>query len=345
MVTRAQAIFEEKFTLTRNLADLYQGLAERQKTLLARQVPPTSPVLRVRLNLLMPEYESEVLAAHINSVRVQDYQDVEAYLIVDTGTAGKYRREIEGALAASPVAITLVEIDFFRYAICPGITTRRRVGEVLQELLLACSDDHALVTVAPNESLFSNHVSVLAGALRRDPTVDCAATAAVLIDADVPVHAIHELIDFGHVNRAGPPGYGRFMLRLASIPADIHTALPYLDGRPMAVLIGERTIAQQLPATIAINIQSEYPPRTWDDAAENEVIRDFSPGAFKLSTGFGPRPVLTYPAPPAQASAELTLFQFVRRLFNRRWVGTQIEAIRKHGLVARLVIFKRKLGL
>ncbi len=340
MIAKSQDIFRQKFTLTRNLSDLYIGLAERKRELLARQNPPSLPPVKVRINLLMPEYSEAVLRAHINSIRVQEYRDFSPALVVDTHSANVFRREIKVALATSPIAIELVEIDFFRHGIQPEIKARRRLGEIIQQLLGGAAGADAFMVVAPNESLLSNHLAVLAGAMQRDADISCAATAAVIFDGDVPVHSVHELIDFGHVDRKGPPGYGRFIFRMSTIPQDIGIALPYLDGRPLAVLAGGNAIDQQLPATINIYADCEFPERTWNEASENEIIRDYSPGAFKLSTGFGPRPLTVQPPAPTMA-----VLQLARRLFNRRWVSAQVVAIKKQGLSARMQVFKRKLGL
>ncbi len=340
MIAKSQDIFRQKFSLTCNLSDLYIGLAERRRELLARQNPPSSPPVKVRLNLLMPEYSEAVLRAHLHSVRVQEYQNFSPVLVVDTHTANTFRYEIKAALAASPIAIELVEIDYFRHGIHPDIKARRRLGEIILQLLAGAAGADAFMVVAPNESLWSNHLAVLAGAMQRDPDISCAATAAVIFDGDVAVHSVHELIDFGHVDRRGPPGYGRFIFRMATIPQDIGIALPYLDGRPLAVLAGGNAIAQQLPATIIIYADCEFPERSWDEAAENEIIRDYSPGAFNVSTGFGPRPLTVQPLAPT-----MSMLQLARRLFNRRWVNVQVAAIKKQGLSARIQIFKRKLGL
>ena len=340
MIAKAQDIFRQQFTLIRNLSDLYCGLAERKRKLLERQNPPEIPALKVRLHLLMSNYDEAVVQAHIQSVSVQEYANFSSALIVDKRAANDFRREIEAALAAAPVTIELVELDYFSYGIHPKIKARRRLGSVLAQLLDTTAGFDAVMFVAPNEKLFSNHLAVLAGALQRKPDVHCAATAAVLLNGDMPVHDVHETLDFGHVNRVGPTGYGRFIFRVGAIPKDINIALPYLDGRPLAVLLGDNAIDQQLPASIMIYVEQDFPERSWDDAAENEIIRTYSPRAFKLSTGFGPRPVPTAMCVPA-----VSKLQLASKVFNRRWIAAQIHAIREQGLSARLQVLKRKLGL
>jgi len=339
MIEKSQDIFRQKYTLIRNLSDLYNGLAERKRELLVRQNPPTSRPVKIQLNLLMPEYCEATLQAHINSVRVQEYQNFSPVLVVDKCLASEFRREIEAVLAVSPIAIELIEVDYFSFGIHPQIKNRRRLGEVIQQLIEAASGADAFMVVAPNEVLFSNHLAVLAGALQRDPDVHCAATAAILVDGDSPIHSVHELIDFGHFDRKGPSGYGRFIFRMAAIPQDIGIALPYLNDRPLAVLVGNNRIDQQMPASITIRLEEGSPSCTWNEAAENEVIRDYSPGVFNVASGFGPRPVAVLP------TSAMSQAQQFPKMFSCRWIKAHIIALRKEGLLARIQAFKQKLAL
>ncbi len=341
MIARAQEIFRLNFTLTQHLRDIYIGLPERKKELSCRQNPPSAPALKVFACLLMPEYSDEILRAHIDSIRTQEYPNLLPAIVIDSKNAAPFQNEIEAALAKSPVVIKVINTEYFNYGINPEIKVRRRTGEIIHHLLIEeSSEADAFVVVAPNERLFSNHIGVLAGALQRDADVHCAATAALLQHGDNPVHSIHELIDFGHVDRAGPPGYGRFIFRISAIPQDIDIALPYLDGRPLAVLVGSHVINQQLPASIIIDLQTEFPERTWSDAAENEIIRDYSASAFKVAVGFGPRIINQQ----ASAASTATMLQLVKRHLNRRWIQAQIGALRKQGMSARIRALKKRLS-
>ncbi|WP_394789274.1 glycosyltransferase family 1 protein [Rhodoferax sp.] len=339
-IAKAQGIFRDRFTLIRNLGDLYGGLSQRKQQLRDCQNPSSAPWIQVRLNLLMPQYSAKVLRAHLESVCVQEYPYFSPVLVVDSLDFVKYRSEIMAALASSKVAIELVEIDFVKSGIRPDIRLRTRLGAIIQNLLKTNTSADAFMVVAPNETLFSNHLAVLCGALQRDPGVNCAATAAVLIDGDTPVHAVHELIDFGHVNHSGPCGYGRFIFRLAAIPRDIDIALPYLDGRPLAALVGNSAIDQQMSASITINVQIDFPERTYNDEAETEIIFHYAPGACKILVGFGPRLQTAHTGSVAAAKLKL-----VSNFFKRRWVRAQIEALRKQGFKARIQVAKRKLAL
>jgi hypothetical protein len=154
MIARAQAIFREKFTLIRNLGDLYTGLPARKQALSERINPPALPAPRVKLELLMPEYSGAVLQAHIASVNAQDWGSFSATLVADARTCAAHRAEIQAALAASPVPIALSEVDYFSYGIHPDIRARRNLGAVVAQSLRATAGFDALLIVAPNERLF-----------------------------------------------------------------------------------------------------------------------------------------------------------------------------------------------
>jgi hypothetical protein len=129
------------------------------------------------------------------------------------------------------------------------------------------------------------------------------------------------------------------MFRKASIPTDINIALPYLDGRPLAALIGENKIHHLLPATITLNTKEVFPERGWDDTAESEIIRDFSPSALRVSA----RDAFLLPR-PASAVATLQNTSLGRLLLNPAWIRAQIHALRVHGVMTRLAVLKRKLA-
>ncbi|MEJ5057644.1 MULTISPECIES: glycosyltransferase family protein [unclassified Pseudomonas] len=338
-IEKAQAIFKDRFTLIKNLTDLYQGFAERKAELDNHHLPTSQTALKVGLYLLMPKYSAEVLDSYIQSVCVQEYSNFQAIIVIDDKIASQCRDEIATALAKCSTHIEIAEVEFYKTGIHPEINAKRRLGEILAELIEEAEDFDAITFVASNEQLFSNHLKVLVGPLQQNPSINCTASAAVLLNRDAPIHTVHEILDFGHVDTNAPPGYGRFMFRKASIPADINIALPYLDGRPLAALIGENKINHLLPATITINTQEVFPEKGWDEVLENEVIRDFSPSALGISA----RAAFQLPN-PGSAVATLQNTSLGRLLLNPAWIRAQIHAVRVHGVMTRLAVLKRKLA-
>ena len=341
MIAKAQELFRNRFALIRSLKEIYRGLPARKLELLTRQGLASPNPINVRLNLLMPEYSASVLKAHVASAVAQSYGNFSAALVIDSRLQSRYRQEIEAVLADLPLRIELVELDFYASSIAPDIKPRRKLGEALADLLPSMPGSvEAVVFVAPNETIFSNHLEVLAGSLQRHPQTHCAATAAVLSNGEANVHGVHELLDFGHVNPAGPVGMGRLMLRMASLPDDLEIALPHLDRRALAVLVGDKPIRQELPSTVVIDLRTPFPPPFFDDAQETEVIRAFSPGALTIAMGAGPYPPPQPAGTPLATAAEP--LPLVVKMLSPRWHVAQFRALRDHGFRARLRALKAK---
>lgn len=341
MIARAQEIFRNRFALIRSLKDIYSGLPRRKLELLARQGLALPHPLHVRLNLLMPEYSADVLKAHVASAAAQSYGNFSAALVIDGRLQSQYCQEIEAVLADLPRRIELVKLDFFASSLAPDMKPRRKLGEALADLLQSIPGTaEAVVFVAPNETIFSNHLEILAGSLQRHPETHCTATAAVLSNGEASVHGVHELLDFGHVNPVGPVGMGRLMFRMASLTDDLDIALPHLDRRALAVLVGDKPIRQELPATVVIDLQTPFPPPFFDDAQETEVIRAFSPGALTIAMGAGPYPPPQPSSTPVATAAEP--LPLVVKMLSPRWHVAQFRALRDHGFRARLRALKAK---
>jgi hypothetical protein len=335
MIARAQKIFTEKFTLTRNLADLYNGLKARQAALLERNAPAAAPRLKVQLNLLMPDDSDDVLAMHLASVRAQQYEHFSATLFVDAALSPEARARIEAEVARSPVPVALAGVAFFNHSLHRSVTTRRRLGEVLTEVLARPAQADAVVFVAPNEKLLSNHLSVLAGSLARNPSAPSAATAVVYDNGTGAAHSVNEDIAFHQLRVEAPIGYARFMLRVAALPRDLRLYLPYLDRKTMAILCGGADVVQELPSTVLIQVASEFPPGSWDEGQENELISSFSPTVFAARTGHAIiLPSLSLPVVvqgsnilPERPRHPLGWFVFQSRLMRRDGARARLAAL------------------
>jgi hypothetical protein len=336
-IEKAQQIFRDRFNLISNLSDLYANIDQRKADLRTLQSGSTDQEkLRIQLNMLMPVFSEKILDAHVASISRQDYGNFEPVLWVGSQTLNQHRVEIERLIAKSRVQVRVMEAVFADNPEGSSTTYARPLGRIIYDIVQDAAAYDALVVVAPNERLLSNHLSVLAGALQRDVSVTCAATAAILDTGAETIHSISELIDFGHVDRSNPPGYGRFIFRTSGLPSDLDVALPYLHGRPLAVMCGENGIDQQLLATITIDLSEEFPLRTWKDEVEHEVIRSYSPRAF--TPAFGMMPVS--PSAPIVAMGAPSRLHL---LMTRDWWMAQLWALRRHGVRARLSAMKRKM--
>jgi len=182
---------------------------------------------------------------------------------------------------------------------------------------------------------------VLIGALQQSPLVNCSSTAAILKKKMVPVHQIHELIDFENPDANHPIGYARFMFRVATIPKDTSVALPFLDHSPLAILVGNGDISELLPATVSISID-ELIVNIGDFGLERHIIRDYLNGPSKIRRGFNVEYVpLSHHYHQVVPKKYWATFKF---FLDYRWVVRQLKLIKKDGVQLRLQRLKRKLA-
>lgn len=341
LIKMSQEIFKEKFTLKQNLGDLYTGLNDRKAELLRRQgLGGWAPQLIIGLYLLLPTYSKDVLLMHIASVLAQEYTEYSSVLVIDKAITIQDRADIAQALKTVGVKIEVIELDFFKYGLVKDVRYRRKLGAVINDLLGNVNQVDAIVIVAPNEKIFSNHLQVLGGSLIRNPATNCVATAAVLKHGNIPVHGVHDLVNFGILNSAAPNGYARFIFRVSALPKNLNIALPYLDRKSLAAMLGENIIRQEIPSTLVIDVTQEFPDGIWDEGQENELLGDFAPNSFIIYKGFTrDLPAATL----ANVAYEISVPPSYPR-FSRRWVFHQANALRTEGVLARIRILKTRLG-
>jgi hypothetical protein len=336
-IAASQEIFKAQFNLRTNLIDLYSELNERKKQL-KQQLNPFDCVLsKVVSYFLMPAFSEVILKKHLASITVQDYEHFYPVLVLDAKLSEKQVEKIETILKDVESKVKIIKLDFSNHANVFS-STKRMLGDIIFELIALSNNADAIMIIAPNESLYSNHVSVLAGVLNRNPNASCAATAAVIRNGNA-IHAVNELLDFGHVDRSAPPGYGRFIYRVSQLPSEALKVLKSLDGRPMAALIGKNQLFQQFQATIEIDITNEFPARTWNEAGENLIIKSYSPEVMNIFFGINPQP-----KDRAYLPSKLTLKQLLLKFVDVFWLKGQIKALKREGLVKRFKVLKRKLG-
>jgi hypothetical protein len=333
-IEQAQAIFRAEFNLTKNLRDLFSGLRERQAALAAHGAPAASvaPALRVQMHLLMTDFSEPVLERHLHNAGCQDYAELDITLHVDGGLPDNIRKHIDGRIAQTGSRIRVAVAQY--YVTSPqGIVERRRTGQVIADVLQHVGQDGAVLFVAPNESLLSNHVSMLAASLLRNPQAPCTASAVLYRNGVEPVHAVGERIEFRQFSVQEPVGYARFLLRAARIGADRNLFLPYLDRKSLAVLCGGGAIVQEVPSTVIIQVEQQFPTGHWDEGQENELLSSFTPTVFAPHVGHAiVLPPLSLPvAPPKPLPVKLpgavNWLVFQKRMLERDGKRARLAAV------------------
>jgi hypothetical protein len=345
-IEQAQAIFRADFNLTKNLRDLFSGLRERQAALAAHGAPVSpvgtapAPHLPVRMHLLMPDYSEAVLERHLHNAACQQYAELDVTLHVDAGLPAPIRKMIDDRLAQSRSAIRVAVAQY--YLISPqGVIERRLTGQVIDDVLnvAPASEAGAVMFVAPNEALLSDHVAVLAASLMRNPQAPVAASAVLHRNGVHSVHAVGERIEFRQLSEQEPVGYARFLLRAAMLPADRSLFLPYLDRKPMAVLFGGSAVVQEVPSTVVVQVDEPFPTGMWNEGQENELLSALPPTVFEACFGHAiilpPLSLPVPPAPPPPVPVERPDHAF-------GWFVFQSRLLRRDGKRARVAALLRK---
>jgi len=184
----------------------------------------------------------------------------------------------------------------------------------------------------------SDHISNLKKTIMADPDlVGCASTVIHNLMGREVVQ-VHDLIDFGHVDANAPNGLGRFMFRRSTLPKNYETCLPFLDGRALACFYQKDRVRIHPLPSIKIDLETEYPPRTWNEAYENEVLREFDSQIFKIHTGFTQRADYGPAVCPSTVFPEL---QRSKMKFHQK-IGREIRRIFSQG--RRLLALKKVCG-
>ncbi len=289
LAQQAQEIFLRDFTLDHCLREIYRELPARKQKLECLYVPKLPE--KITVIFLMPEFQPEILERHVASCLGQKNVVLRPILAMDTRDFERFSHRIQTRLNDLPVPMTVSTLEFFdRYA-SGTVKSRKRIGTVLHEALERLVEDDYFCFVAPNESLYSDHLCSLLRTLEDSEEAGSAWADMLLSHADDGKnHA--DLCDepgdsYGLPNK--PIGLGRFMFRKSALAPDLGSVLPYLDASAMDLLWG---ITQSLPSkrcTLVSDIQDRFSLQIATAAKpqeEREIITDYAPFLFSKRRTF-----------------------------------------------------------
>lgn len=281
LAKRAQSIFLEKFALNLSLVDIYKNLAQRKIEVRSAYLPADS-TLRVKTFFLMEKFSSKVIDRLIKNASVQDYEHAEYTLVVDTLDYDKWKKDVDARIDQANVKINVLTCEYRQPERFGG--ARNKLGQVMNHCLKHTSGYDAAIFAGPNEDLLSNHISVLAGSLARNPDSTCRVTSVLYKHSNNgnTFTDYCDEIDFGQYRDNRPFGLGRFIVNLKKVRTDIDCALPYLDKLVMAPFVDASDKGKcETLATAIIYIQDEFPKGEWDSELELGVLGDYVPWISK----------------------------------------------------------------
>lgn len=344
MIAEAQRRFQEQFALIKNLTDLYDGLPERKRAL--DQLAVSGVVAErhvVGVYLLTPKLERSVVERHIENANSQTAAEAVFTLVVDKIAleSGAGLGWLDTIIATSTRSIRVLPAAFTEMGPSGKVRGERPLGQIVHAVIEDATDASvvsSIVLVAPNETIFSNHIAVLRASSMRNVDARCVATAAIASDGIATVQTVIDQIDFGYFEQKSPAGWARFCIKLSSLAPDLNLALPYLDCKPIAALLGDGDVVSELAVTVKIDVAEAFPARSWNQAAENAVLGDFCPKALRVYRG----PIPDLPSLIPRPSYSAPSLPFSR--FSKRWLVYQIKTMRERGMKARLAELQSRIG-
>jgi hypothetical protein len=295
LATQSQNIFKKNFSMDASLADLYSGFQARKEQLAALYTPTTSRS-KVRVTFLAPDPADTNFDKQVQAAREHIRLGFQSILLVDAMEIEAANLAIACLPAEERSSVTIRTAEFYQRDSAGSIVKRNRIGGILKQEFEASPRDSLLCFVTPNETLFSNHVTMLAGVLEKNPDADYAYSKAILEhtdDKDEISFAVEQELDLLSKDPASQIGLGRFLFRANAFEKPVTYLLPSLDIRTATGLAVYKTgcSTQRASLTIAAdrrfplglcagkNIERNAGLELWH---EIEAIRDLNPPRFDI---------------------------------------------------------------
>jgi hypothetical protein len=232
-------------------------------------------------------------AALALAARAHARQGFQGVVLVDRHDLAAAEAKL-AALGGEPGAVEIRGADFFQRDSRGVVVARNRMGPVLKAELQACPEGTLLCFVAPNETVFSNHVAMLAGVLAGDTEADYAWSKAIIQFTNhegEPQLQVEASLDLVSRDQATPIGLGRFLFRAGRFGTELDLLLDSLDARASSGLALYRKGVPSMRGTLVIDkrdsahlgirldraVERPVAKELWQ---EIEVMRDLDPARF-----------------------------------------------------------------
>ena len=283
LAREAQEIFRANFKLDSCLKEIYAGLSDRKRQLECLYTPKIQE--RICVIFLMPEFRAEQLEQHIHSFLAQKNVSIRGIVAMDASDAELFGPRVRARLNQLSVPLEMETAQFTERYPNGSVKQRKRIGEVLTELVGRLVQEDYFCVVAPGERLFSDHCCSLLRTLQDADRADSAwADMLASYRSDGRGHAdLTDEPDVRALTDGNAIGFGRFLFRTSAFDRRLRTALPYVDSLAMHLMFG---VSRGLPTkrcTLISDAPTLFPAQSAVMPAdlEREILIDYSPLLFK----------------------------------------------------------------
>lgn len=285
-IRQAQKIFHERFSLDHSLSEIYRRLDERKTLARTLRFPATTDQV-VHLISIVYQWANEDLSHQLENMVSQDYGNIQPVVLLNRTD----RPDVEMSLvrareeAQRRLGRDIKVIEYQRGGKPGELPGFVGIGQVLADYLTGLPDGDLVCIVAPNERLFSDHISSLVKAFEVAPQ------APFVVSEGLLTHKDKGEVFYDHdapFTRSVVPleSSGRFLIRWGHSMSACRFTLRCINFRLACAIIPggiPAKVQSTRRATIVQDIQHPfYFDRASAETFEWQIIRD------SIGPGFEP---------------------------------------------------------
>lgn len=334
MITKAQAIFNEKFSLNLNLNRMYENLEFRKKMLSKLDNKITN--LKIISIYFIVDNDSVNIERSLIGLLSQSYEKIEITIVLPNDISKQLKKSIEKILNEYnniKKIIKILELDYIDNYISKQ---RRNIGDIILELIDKEPKDQYINITTTNEVYYSNHIEALVNGIEDKGSFDLVISSLIPVYNDEIINKVYYKLNLDDLEAMT---LGRFLIKPNKIKKNNN--LKHLCKTSMLLLICGLKYKFLYTATVtaymkeAINMQliknQKLENKILQMAYDNESIT-FKDNFYN----------------PQLVGNQVINNQYIKLSeinFNYGWIKNQIKLILKEGVVKRFSILNRKIKI
>lgn len=221
LATRAQEIFKRRFIMDASLTTLYEGLPAR-KAALAATYSPKAATSRFSAVFLLPDIAATHVGTQAASAVALARLGYRCIIAVDAPELAAATDRLARLLGAEAASVTLVPVGFSERDSQGRSVATLPLGPILKWFFDDAAPEEALCFIAAEETIFSNHLPILAGLLEQHPEADYVFSKALVPGLDAagdPNCIVERSLSLTGSDPLVQPGLARFLFRASAFAA------------------------------------------------------------------------------------------------------------------------------
>jgi hypothetical protein len=330
MIMKAQAIFNDKFSLNLNLNKMYENL-EFRKSMLSKLDNKITNLKIIRIYFIV-DNDSVNIERSLIGLLSQSYEKIEITIVLPNDISKELKKSIGKILNEfnnNKKIIKILELDYIDNFISKK---RRNIGDIIYELIDKAPKDQYINITTTNEVYYSNHIEALVNGIEDKGGFDLIISSLISVKNDEKINNIYYKLN---TNDIEVMTLGRFLIKPNKIRKNI--SLKHLTKTSMLLLICGLKYKFLYTATVTVYL---------NETINIQVIKNEKQENKYLQMAYVNEPIIF--KDNFHNGNEVINKQYIKlseKIFDYGWIKNQIKLILKEGLIKRFSILNRKIKL